>query len=139
MDSTGNYYEFTPDYKVLGEGDMLVTPKIMVSKEPFIDVQGTCAAKMNDFCLVSVNVSIKKGYFIRIVRDDIICWGGFCNVSKPSFSTGIMNGEGASICRKRWAAEATATFDPFATRVVQQEPEESKKKKKSRTVDFVEA
>lgn len=85
-------------------------------------------AKTQDYCLTGINVAIKKGYFVRIMCGDVICWSGFLNLSKPTIYQSVHNGDGAAVCRKRWAAQSTSiVFDPFAV------PLPKKKKTKDST------
>jgi hypothetical protein len=103
----------------------------MVGKEMFLDVQGAISVHTQDLCLAGTNVAIKKGYFMRIMRGDVVCWGGYCNLSKPNIYQSVYNGEGEVVCRKRWAAESHTAFDPFAAPHL----DDSKKKKKAKGVD----
>jgi hypothetical protein len=103
----------------------------MVGKEVFLDVQGSVGVHTQDLCLTGTNVAIKKGYFLRIMRGDVVCWGGYCNLSKPNIYHSVHNGEGAVVCRKRWAAQAPVAYDPFAA----QQTDDTKKKKKAKTID----
>jgi hypothetical protein len=105
-----------------------VVPHIMVGKELFLDVQGTTNVHTQDLCLTGSNVAIKKGYFMRIMRGNVVCWGGYCNLSKPSIYSSAHTGEGAAVCRKCWATQAAIVYDPFAM----QQTDDSKKKKKTK-------
>jgi hypothetical protein len=71
-----------------------------------------------DFCLAGINMPVKKGYFMRIMRGGVVCWGGYCNLSKPNIYANAPSGE---VCKKRWASQTPVVYDPFAT--------ENKKKK----------
>lgn len=103
----------------------------MVGKEAFQDVQGIVGVHTQDLCLTGTNVTIKKGYFMRIMRGDVVCWGGYCNLSKPNIYNSVHNGAGEVVCRKRWAAQASVSYDPFASH----QTEDSKKKKRAKTTE----
>jgi hypothetical protein len=119
-DPTGKYYVFTPQFKLLDEDEKEVAAQIMVSKELLhvsSDVQGIAdTIPTPDLCLVGLNMPVKKGYYMRILRGDVVCWGGYCNLSKPNIYASVHNGDGAAVCRKRWASQAAVVFDPFAAK-----------------------
>jgi hypothetical protein len=113
-DASGKYFTFTPSFKLLDEEDKEVPCQILVGKELFHDVVGTGVGGALDLCLVGINVPVKKAYFIRIMRGDVVCWGGYCNLVKPNIHASVHNGDGALACRKRWAAQSPVVYDPFA-------------------------
>jgi hypothetical protein len=112
-DTSGKYYQFTPAFKLKGEDEKEVITQIMVSREILHDVPGTGNILTQDYCITGVNIPIKKGYFIRIMRGDVVCWGGYCNLTKPNIYATVHNGDGAAVCRKRWSAPGTVAYDPF--------------------------
>jgi hypothetical protein len=85
VDPSGKYYVFTPTFKLLDENEQEVDPQILVGTQMFHDVPGDGSSTLPDLCLVGTNIQVKKGYYMRIMRGDVVCWGGPYCIPNPIY------------------------------------------------------
>ena len=68
----------------------MLTPLLLVSKEPFTQVVGEHRLRTPDFMMVGNNVQLQRAYYARFVHPALqhrcILWSGYINLAKPQIT-----------------------------------------------------
>ena len=79
------------DNESSADNEELMSPLLLVSKEPFTQILGEHALKTPDFILVGNNVQLNhRAYYARFVHPILehrcILWSGYINLAKPQIT-----------------------------------------------------